>query len=247
MAGTDLQHWRGVGRLSLAEVSLLIVGADPNSPRSPDAETLAKAKTVEKAIVQALERAREAASDYLTDPRTEKDPLLPDLFEGHYGEQLLITLGLRHEVRAALESRNYVRLPGLADTSSDSTINADEFEWWLDEKGIQSVFRFGSGQILDLRTRGPSASGGPRIDDAADPSSSAGPWPWGTYETKYLRELAAAAQCWWVNFDPDDNTTAPTNEQVSNWLQARGTVGKSLADKMATILRADGLPTGPRT
>jgi hypothetical protein len=58
--------------------------------------------------------------------------------------------------------------------------------------------------------------------------------------------LAAAVQRWWVNFDPADNTTAPTNRQVSEWLQERQ-VGKAMAEKMATMLRADQLPTGPRT
>ena len=71
-------------------------------------------------------------------------------------------------------------------------------------------------------------------------------WPWGAHETKLLTELAAAARHWWANFDPSDNTTAPTNQQVSDWLQKRGATAR-MADAMATILRADGLPTGPRT
>ena len=74
----------------------------------------------------------------------------------------------------------------------------------------------------------------------------AGAWPWGAYETNLLRQLGDAARHWWVNYDPSDKTTAPTNQQVSDWLHARE-VGKAMADKMATILRADGLPTGPRT
>ena len=71
-------------------------------------------------------------------------------------------------------------------------------------------------------------------------------WPWGKHETELLRHLDAAARRWWVHLDPSDNTTAPTNAAVSEWLQARG-VSKVMADKMATMLRSDGLPTGPRT
>jgi hypothetical protein len=70
-------------------------------------------------------------------------------------------------------------------------------------------------------------------------------WPWGTHETELLRHLAAAGGRFWVNFDPSDPTTAPTNEDVSTWLTARG-VSKRMADAMASILRADGLATGPR-
>ena len=72
-------------------------------------------------------------------------------------------------------------------------------------------------------------------------------WPWGSHETKLLRALAAAARKWWgPNFDPGDISTAPRNEDVASWLQEKHGVGKTMAEKMATILRPDGLPTGPR-
>lgn len=70
-------------------------------------------------------------------------------------------------------------------------------------------------------------------------------WPWGTYETTLLRALADAAARFWVNFDPADPTTAPKNEVVVAWLEQRG-VSRNAAKAMATILRPDGLPTGPR-
>ena len=70
-------------------------------------------------------------------------------------------------------------------------------------------------------------------------------WPWGTYETTLLRALADAAERFWVNFDPTDSTTAPRNEEVIAWLDRRG-VSVNVAKAMATILRPDGLPTGPR-
>lgn len=72
-----------------------------------------------------------------------------------------------------------------------------------------------------------------------------GSWPWGTYETKFLRELEAAATRFWINYDPNDATTAPKNETVVQWLEGRGN-SKRIAEAMATILRADGMPTGPR-
>ena len=70
-------------------------------------------------------------------------------------------------------------------------------------------------------------------------------WPWGTYETESLRHLAAAANRFWRNYDPKDATTAPTNKVVSDWLIGQGVSGRT-ADIMASILRADGLPPGPR-
>lgn len=71
-------------------------------------------------------------------------------------------------------------------------------------------------------------------------------WPWGKHETKLLQHLASAARHWWANYDPTDSTTAPTNESVSLWLKDRG-VSMRAAEIMAMILRADGVPPGPRT
>jgi hypothetical protein len=70
-------------------------------------------------------------------------------------------------------------------------------------------------------------------------------WPWGNHETELLRKLAAAADRFWQRYDHTDATTAPTNKQVIDWLKTKG-VAQRTAEVMATILRADGLPTGPR-
>lgn len=70
-------------------------------------------------------------------------------------------------------------------------------------------------------------------------------WPWGDHDTELLQKLDTAARKWWVNYDPADQTTAPTNETVSQWLKSQG-VSDRVAEIMAQILRADGIPTGPR-
>jgi hypothetical protein len=70
-------------------------------------------------------------------------------------------------------------------------------------------------------------------------------WPWGTRETELLRHLAQAANLFWQNYDPTDPSTAPTNNDVVKWLVKQG-VARRTAEVMATILRADGLPSGPR-
>ena len=81
------------------------------------------------------------------------------------------------------------------------------------------------------------------LDDAKP--NPAGKWPWGGYETELLGKLAAVAERFWKNYDPTDHTTAPTNGDVAAWLEKQK-VSKRTAEQMATILRADGLPTGPR-
>jgi len=68
-------------------------------------------------------------------------------------------------------------------------------------------------------------------------------WPWGEHETKLLRTLADAAKRFWVNYEPGEPDTAPTNADVADFLKKRG-VSERLAAAMATILRADNLPAG---
>lgn len=71
-------------------------------------------------------------------------------------------------------------------------------------------------------------------------------WPWGAHHTEMLGHLEAAARKWWVNYDPQSPDTAPTNEIVSGWLIEERGVSKDKAKAIASILRVDGLRTGPR-
>ncbi len=71
-------------------------------------------------------------------------------------------------------------------------------------------------------------------------------WPWGDHHTKDLEHLAAAAHRFWTLYDPNDFTTAPTNRVVAEWLISNRGVSRDRANYMASILRADGLPDGPR-
>lgn len=71
-------------------------------------------------------------------------------------------------------------------------------------------------------------------------------WPWGRYENESLRKLAQATDRFWKNYDPADHSTAPTNDQVSAWLIEQN-VTPRIAKAIASILRADGLPTGRRS
>ena len=71
-------------------------------------------------------------------------------------------------------------------------------------------------------------------------------WPWGQHHTEYLGHLDAAARKFWVLYEPSDPTTAPTNDMVSDWLQSERGISREKARAIASMLRPDGLPTGPR-
>jgi hypothetical protein len=103
-----------------------------------------------------------------------------------------------------------------------------ELARWLSAIGANSVYSF------DLKKQ----------NTIPKPASH---WPWGNHHTEMLGHLEAAARRYWGgNYDPLDATTAPTNVTVSEWLQTERKVSRTMADSIASMLRADGLPTGPR-
>lgn len=108
---------------------------------------------------------------------------------------------------------------------TDQRVKLSDFARWADERGFSLPPEF------------------PREDKSL---AINGQWPWGNHETELLKHLAAAANKFWKLYDPADKTTAPTNKQVSSWLQTEKNVSGRTAEAMASILRPDGLPTGPR-
>lgn len=113
-----------------------------------------------------------------------------------------------------------------------SSFNHQEFErdaivGWLRQIGMTSAYPF------DRTCESVTESKGKR-------------WPWGEHHTELLGHLEAAAKRFWSAYDPSDTSTANTNATVSGWLQTERKVSRTMADAVASILRADGLPTGPR-
>lgn len=85
-----------------------------------------------------------------------------------------------------------------------------------------------------------------KLDALAEAGGLPGRWPWGAHETQMLKALAKVATKHWGNYNPADPSTATaTNEMVKQELIDAG-VSKRVAEAMATALRPDGLPRGPR-
>jgi hypothetical protein len=114
-----------------------------------------------------------------------------------------------------------------------SLVEVTDFIRWAGQMGLAVPARF---------------PGQAREDEAATATGSK--WPWGQHETRLLRALEDAGKFWRTveeggNYDPDDPSSAPTNDQVVTFLARKG-VSDKVARAMATILRADNLPVGPR-
>jgi len=102
----------------------------------------------------------------------------------------------------------------------------DELARWIAVHSMPSIYKF-------------------KVEQAGhNPNGSR--WPWGDHHTEYLGLLEATAKRYWVKFDPSDPSTAPTNNTVIEWLMGECKVSKSKANAIASMLRANGLPTGPR-
>lgn len=113
-------------------------------------------------------------------------------------------------------------------------ITALAFHAWCVAKGIDYP--------LPLPKHEPNCTATPSL---AAQQTSPSRWPWGNYTTKNLELLADVAKQWWSTYDPDVPGTAPTNRDVIEYVKAKGESTK-LGDSIASILRADDLPTGRR-
>jgi hypothetical protein len=81
--------------------------------------------------------------------------------------------------------------------------------------------------------------------------SSNGKWPWGSYETPLLRDLAMAGERWRLKseggtYDPTDSTTGPkSKDDMIPWLISKGVLPDN-AKAIARILNDPSIPPGPR-
>lgn len=131
-------------------------------------------------------------------------------------------------------------LPRIMGPKDDSMFRRANIQEWLNYFGWRSAYEFQSKPQLDvesssivLKSNAAGAINGTR-------------WPWGNHETELLSALAKVGERWWSLYDPQDSTTAPTNSAVSAWAQENLKLSKNMADAIASILRADEVPTGPR-
>ena len=75
-------------------------------------------------------------------------------------------------------------------------------------------------------------------------------WPWGSHDSKLLRQFADIAEHWRLKseggpYDPEDQSTAPKAEMIEPLLEAQG-ISEKVRQAMFTILSPDGLKPGPR-
>lgn len=115
------------------------------------------------------------------------------------------------------------------------------YQWFSFDEPIRSQ----NGKIVFLRSQVEKFEKTYMSSTATPEPSRPSLYPWGDHNTRLLTKLSDAAIALWSRYDPLDPSTAPTNEQVQDWLITRN-VPKRIAETMATMLRADGLKMGRR-
>ena len=220
----DLSHWDFAKHFSGYDAAALILGLEPRESSDEQGRVRVVEERMELHYKQALTR----------------------LFHMDMGEPLEVVHG-RESIDQQCELPS-VKMEDLEYRAFTFNADAPLSEWivnsrltrfdnqefsretlvrWLSAIGMKSEYSF------DLQ-RSPNAS------------PTAEHWPWGTHHTELLGHLEAAARRFWTQYDPSDPSTANTNATVIEWLLTERKVSGKMAEAIATMLRPDGLRTGPR-
>jgi hypothetical protein len=213
---TDLSHWDFAHYFTGPDAAALILGIDAGNVSDAQKH---KIQPVEKAILSCFLPA-------LHHPDSARDALSCE----DYG-LWIFSVQLKHVLAIDKTNTAHKNLKAMGGLNFEvQSFDRQEISRWLEAHGRQSIYPFINKQSPDLSA-----------------TAAVNRWPWGKHHTKLLGHLEAAARRFWGdNYVSSDATTASTNATVSEWLQTERKVSKTMADSIASMLRPDGLPTGPR-
>lgn len=216
-ATADLDHWSKMTYWTLEEAIALSFGKEPKIVNSTTIQGHVNISPFAREYARILERARRAVAWGQL-----YDPVLPQIYLAWARRD---AIPVSPELVKLIEARGVV----IADWKDLYESTRAQLDTVIRQRDAYRAALEAAQAERDRVAEGPKRS-----------------WPWGEYSTELLEHLAAAARKWWVNYDPTDPSTAPTNEQVEKWLREERKVSGRVAESMAQILRAEGLPHGPR-
>ncbi|NQW92704.1 MAG: hypothetical protein HQ446_01470 [Polaromonas sp.] len=118
---------------------------------------------------------------------------------------------------------------------SSQKFTREDIQYWIDLNKFQTKYQFIKEGVSTV------------VLALNDEKVQASRWPWGNHHTELLGHLEAAACEFWIGYDPENaKTTAPKNEAVVAWLETNRKVSNTMAKAIASMLRPNDLPTGPR-
>lgn len=213
----NLSHWDFAEQFVGFDAAALILGIEP----AEASDEQGRIGPVIARMKKCYENARSVIADVQRQNGTRAD------FKKYLSPEELLSKGLMLRVTDPLSGMDEWLNDAKFFSFDKQEFSRDELARWLSAIAIKSAYRF------DLKQPGAA-------------QDTLGRWPWGGHHTELLGHLESAARRFWVNYDPSDTTTAPTKVTVSNWLKTERKVSGQMADAIASMLRPDDLPTGPR-
>ena len=214
---TDLSHWDFAEHFSAYDVAALILGLEPRESDGEQIRVRVVSDRMEMHYTHALKRYYHEAFNIQMENYLDVESSRRFELESVEMNELQ-----RHCDFDKEDSPFSTWLSGKQSQFEEQIFSRHAVAQWLDVIGAESIYQFSLDHEVNRR------------------------WPWGDHHTVMLGHLAAAAHRHWVNYDPADATTASTNATVIKWLQTERKVSRKMAEAIATMLRPDGLPTGPR-
>ena len=219
----SLTHWDFAAHFSGNDAAALILGIEPRESDDDDSRIRVVIDRMELHYNHARKRHYQEAFDLNSADFMDTEADRPLELESVEMNELSRQWDPREEVSEFSDWLASNHRSQFEDQIFSRHVVAD----WLSAIKLESIYQF-------------------KLEQPSNENEVTGHWPWGDHHTENLEHLEAAARKFWVNYDPSDSTTAPTNETVSTWLQTERGVSKKMADSIASMLRPDRLPTGPR-
>lgn len=228
----SLAHWDYAVQFSGYQAAALILGIDPGKPESPQSNESPVIAVYERLALHyghALTRHYHGAFRTCSDDEQEMQANIAFELPSATLSKLSESWERDQDEPWAQESHAFTEwlLDGQRHDFGCQSFSREALVKWLRATGLESVYQF-------------------NIDELGSGVRSVGYWPWGDHSTKALEHLEAAAKRFWTGYDPTDPATAKTNQVIVNWLIEERNVTGKMAESIATLLRADGLRTGPR-
>jgi hypothetical protein len=220
----SLTHWNFAAHFSGNDAAALILGIEPRESASDQSRIRVVLDRMELHYNHALKRHYHEAFQIVNENFQDMEANRPFELNSVQMNELRHQCDFYHDVTPFSDWLASDHQSQFVDQIFSRRVVAD----WLDATCLKSIYQF-------------------KLDQTSVGSEVTGHWPWGDHHTELLGHLEAAAVRYWVHYDPTDATSAPINKDVAEWLVNVRKVSKNMAESIASMLRVDGLPPGPRT
>jgi len=151
----DLSAWKLIHTMTLQEAACLIAGVDPANPAIQQAPGYAKATVVERAMLDAIERANQWAWLSLDDKLPEEMPPSDGFWSTGVSRpgDYLPSFELLQEMAAIFREPAEWQITTIPDPEYRATLQVQQIEAWLAGNGLTSAFQFAPHQEITAITQ----------------------------------------------------------------------------------------------